>query len=65
MNVKTGLKAGMGEDDQPDGVGFAPGKPYINKWMTCLRCKGTKDRYGNVSDGSCQACWPTNMKAPY
>lgn len=63
MNVRTAICSGQGEDsnDQPQVYGSAP---YINKWLTCTSCKGKKDEYGNVGNGSCYACWPMGMKAP-
>ena len=61
MNVKTGLQAGMGEEPSADDE-F--GAPYMNTWMSCWRCKGKKDQYGNVSQATCGACWPVGEQAP-
>jgi len=67
MKIKTGLKAGASTDTA--GERGAAGEslitsPFINKWMTCYRCKGIKDQYGNVSNATCKMCWPMGSQAP-
>jgi hypothetical protein len=67
MNVKTGLKAGEGLDTATlaSSAGAANlSSPFINKWLTCFRCKGLKDQYGNVSNATCNMCWPMGAQAP-
>jgi hypothetical protein len=72
MLIRTGLKAGA--DPEPiypigDNVYMTEPEetstPYMNKWLSCYRCKGTRDTYGNVSKARCEACWPMGAKSPY
>jgi hypothetical protein len=67
MFVKTGLKSG--ENVESATVGSPGGEsilssPFINKWQTCYKCKGLKDQYGNVSNATCNVCWPMGSQAP-
>jgi hypothetical protein len=67
MNVKTGLKVGEGVEST--SLELSAGEslfssPFINKWQTCYRCKGLKDQYGNVSNATCNMCWPMGDQAP-
>lgn len=65
MYVRTNLKAGENAYElaaAPEEDALAG--PYMNKWRTCYRCKGKKDQYGNVSDATCQMCWPMNAQPP-
>ena len=67
MKIKTGLKAGEGVEtvklDLSAGESHLT-SPFINKWLTCYRCKGYKDQYGNVSNATCSICWPMGAQAP-
>ena len=67
MNVKTGLKAGEGVENttlDSSAKEFNFSSPFINKWQTCYRCKGLKDQDGNVSNATCNICWPMGAQAP-
>lgn len=65
MHIKTGLKSGIANPQDIDLPNpFPQPTPYMNKWLTCWRCKGSKDQYGNVSNARCQACWPMGEMPP-
>jgi hypothetical protein len=69
MIIRTGLKAGLGAVPEDAQMAVSQNSrntsaPYINNWMTCYRCSGKKDSYGNVSKGTCQACWPIGSPSP-
>jgi hypothetical protein len=67
MNIKTGLKAGEGVENGTldSSVGESLfSSPFINKWQTCYHCKGLKDQYGNVSNATCNTCWPMGAQSP-
>jgi hypothetical protein len=60
MIVRTGLKSGNGVEEtaMTDSLDSSRSKPFINKWYTCDHCKGTRDQNGNVSQATCNSCWP-------
>jgi hypothetical protein len=64
MNVRTHLKSGADLGPVQGRPQPQPSQPYINKWDACWRCKGKKDQYGNLSNASCNLCWPPNRQPP-
>ena len=65
MLVRTNLKAGESAANlaaAPDQAALAG--QNMNKWRTCYHCRGKKDQYGNMSEATCQMCWPMSAQPP-